>query len=67
MVANTDGEGVFLRRTPSMDDRLEPYEDGTRMRVIGPDREAEGRRWKQVLVENGPSGWVPAEFLIPAP
>lgn len=64
VVGNTDGEGVFLRRTPSMDDRLEPFEDGTRMRIIGPDREAEGRRWKHVQVENGLVGWVPAQYLI---
>jgi hypothetical protein len=66
VVGNTGGEGVYLRRTPSMSDRLEPFEDGTRMRVIGPDREAEGRRWKHVRVENGLVGWVPAQFLIAA-
>lgn len=66
IVGNTDGEGVFVRRTPSLADRLEPFEDGTRMRVIGPDREAEGRRWKHVRAENGLVGWVPAQYLIAA-
>ena len=65
VVGNTDGEGVYLRRTPSMDDRLEPYEDGTWMRVIGPDREAEGRRWKHVSAEDGLVGFVPAQYLVP--
>ena len=66
VVGNTDGEGVYLRRTPSMEDRLAPFRDGTRMQVVGPDRESEGRHWKNVRVENGPVGWVPSEYVLAA-
>lgn len=65
VVGNTDGEGVYLRRTPSLEDRLEPYEDGSWMRVVGPDREVDGRRWKHVSAEDGLVGFVPAQYLIP--
>ena len=64
VVGNTDGEGVFLRRTPSMEDRLEPYDDGTRVEAVGPEVESEGRRWRLVKVEDGAVGWIPSQYLI---
>ncbi len=35
-VGNTDGEGVFLRKTPVMVDRANAYVDGTPLTIIGP-------------------------------
>jgi hypothetical protein len=66
VVANTDGEGVFLRRTPSMEDRLEVYEEGTRVQAVGPEVESEGRRWRLVRVEDGAVGWIPSQYLVAA-
>jgi hypothetical protein len=64
VVANTDGEGVFLRRTPSMEDRLEVYDEGTRVQAVGPEVESEGRRWRLVKVEDGAVGWIPSQYLV---
>jgi hypothetical protein len=64
-VGNTDGEGVFLRRTPAMADRIRAYSEGTQLQVIGPDTEGEGRQWRHVRAPDGTEGYVPAEFTIP--
>jgi hypothetical protein len=65
-VANTGGEGVFLRKSPRMDDKSTAWTEGTRMRVIGPDVDSEGRRWKHVADPDGRTGFVPAEYTEPA-
>lgn len=68
LVGNTGGDGVWLRRTPAMSDRLRAWPDNTPMQVIGADRQAEGRVWKNVQDPAGNAGWIPAEFLVaPAP
>jgi hypothetical protein len=66
VVANTDGIGVYLRRSPKMEDQVVAWPEGTRLRVVGPDTENEGRRWKQVADPQGRTGWVPAEYTAPA-
>jgi hypothetical protein len=66
VIANTDKVGVFLRNSPNMEDKTVAYPEGTRMRVIGPDTENQGRRWKQVATGDGRTGWVPAEYTAPA-
>jgi hypothetical protein len=35
VVAGTDGEGVFVRKSPRLDDRLQAWSDGTRLDVVG--------------------------------
>jgi hypothetical protein len=62
VVTNTDGIGVYLRNSPNMDDKTVAWPDGTRLRIIGPDTENGGRRWKQVADPQGRTGWVPAEY-----
>ena len=42
VVANTDGEGVFIRGSKQMADRVKTYEDGTELTVTGPEEEGEG-------------------------
>jgi hypothetical protein len=64
-VGNTDGEGVFLRRTPTMADRIVAWPDGTRLDVIGPDVDNEGRRWKRVRDPTGQEGYVPEQYTVP--
>ena len=63
-VANTDGTGAFLRRTPSLADTIKAWPDGTAMTVVGADRQAEGRTWRNVRDPDGTVGWMPAEYLI---
>ena len=65
VIANTGGEGAYLRTTPNLDDRLRPWSDGVRLRVIGPDTSASGIQWKQVEDPEGNRGWIPAEYTRP--
>lgn len=63
-VANTDGQGVNLRGEPSTtSERVRLLPEGTLVEVIGPDHDADGRRWRNVRDSDGGIGWVPASFL----
>jgi hypothetical protein len=66
-VANTGGLGVYMRRTPTVDERIRAWVEGTRMTVIGPDQVVGGTTWRNVKDPAGNEGWVPAQYLIPAP
>jgi hypothetical protein len=66
VVAGTDGEGVFLRRTPSLDDRLQAWSDGTRLELLGPDVEHDGLRWTPIRDPCGVAGWVLTRYAAPA-
>ena len=65
VIANTGGEGAYLRTTPNLDDRLRPWPEGVRLRVIGPDTSANEILWKQVEDPAGNRGWIPAEYTRP--
>lgn len=67
LVGNTDGQGVYIRRTPRLDDRLRAWRDGTRMEIIGAVVEAEGLRWRKVRAPDGAEGYVPEQYLVEAP
>lgn len=67
VVANTDGLGVYLRRTPNPADRVRAWPERTVMVAVGPDREVNGVVWKPVRAPDGAEGWVPAQYLAPAP
>ncbi|MBV9133399.1 MAG: SH3 domain-containing protein [Chloroflexi bacterium] len=66
-VGNTDGEGVYLRKTPSMGDKLDAYADGTELTVVGDDVSNEGQTWKHVKTPDGVEGYVPAMYTTDAP
>jgi hypothetical protein len=66
-VANTDGIGAFLRRSPNLNDRLRAWPDNTLLKVVGPDTTAEGIDWKQVEDPAGNRGWIPAQYTRPEP
>lgn len=66
-VGNTDGQGVFVRRTPRLEDRLRAWRDGTRMEILGRTIEAEGRKWRKVRAPDGAEGYIPEEFLVDRP
>jgi hypothetical protein len=63
-VGNTDGEGVFVRKTPAMADRVRAYPDGTLLNVIGPDVDGEGVKWRHVRAPDGLEGYVPAQYTV---
>ena len=66
-VANTAGQGLTLRREPSVSAaRLAARAENTILRVVGPDETVDGRVWRQVEDSQGVRGWAPAEFLEPA-
>jgi hypothetical protein len=67
VVANTDHEGVYVRRTPAMADRVRAYADGTALRTIGPDVQGEGITWRHVAAPDGLEGYVPAQYVVDKP
>lgn len=67
IVGNTGGDGVYLRRSPAVADKVRAWPDGTVLLVVGPDRQAEGRVWKNVRDPSGTVGWVPAQYLVLKP
>jgi hypothetical protein len=64
VVGNTDGMGVYMRRTPNMGDRLRAWPDNTRMEVLERGVTSEGRSWLKVRAPDGSEGYVPAEYLV---
>ncbi len=62
-IANTGGDGVYIRRTPRSADKLAPWMDGTVLEVVGPDREAEGIVWRNVKDPKGNVGWIPTQYI----
>ena len=63
LVANTDGDGVNIRRATDDTESIKVWPDGTEMVVAGPDVTAEGRLWKNVRDPDGNVGFVAAEYL----
>jgi hypothetical protein len=66
IVANTHGEGVFLRKTPNFQDRLRAVEDGTRIEVSAATRVVDGVSWTEVRTTEG-TAWVPSKYLADPP
>ncbi len=65
IVAHTDGEGVYLRASKQMADKLRAYPEGTLLTVRGPAEEGEWRQWLPVRAPDGQEGWVPLEYTEP--
>ncbi len=63
VVGNTDGEGVFLRRTPHLDDRVRAWMDGARMEIIGQPVDSDGVHWAHVRAPDGTEGYIPQQYL----
>jgi hypothetical protein len=63
-VSGTGGQGVNLRAEPgTAAPVVAVLQEGATLTVIGPDREASGRTWRNVQQPNGPAGWVAGEFV----
>ncbi len=63
-VGNTDGTGVFLRRTPQMNDTVRAWVDNSPMVVVGPTVTGDGHSWQHVRAPDGTEGYIPVEYLI---
>jgi hypothetical protein len=72
-VVNTDGQGANMRSEPSPSGTLvRTIREGSELEVIGDEREAGGRRWRNVRdPASGASGWIVSDLLAliaqPAP
>jgi hypothetical protein len=64
VVGNTGGDGVYLRRTPRLNDRLIAWPDETRLQLLGAEADGDGQHWLQVRDPKNNVGWVPAQFVI---
>lgn len=64
-MGNTGGEGVFIRRTPNMNDKIRPWQEGTRMMVLGAPETVNGVSWLKVRAPDGVEGYIPAQYLVP--
>lgn len=67
IVANTGGEGVYLRRTPRLDDRDTAYTEGTQLVAIGADVDGDGQSWHHVRAPDGKTGYVPTRYTKEVP
>jgi len=66
-VGNTDGEGVYVRKTPVMADRVRPYADGTPLTIVGDDVDGDGQHWKHIKTPDGLEGYVPSIYTVESP
>lgn len=64
VVGNTGGDGVYIRRTTRLADRIVAWPDGTRMEALFEEQHVDGRLWRKVRDPRGNVGWVPAEYLV---
>jgi hypothetical protein len=66
-VGNTDGQGVFVRKTPVMADRVRAYADGTALTIVGEDVDGDNQHWKHIKTPDGLEGYVPAMYTVDSP
>jgi len=63
-VFGTGSGGANLRAEPGTDSRIvQNLPDGTRLTVIGSDREVDGRPWRNVRGEAGTEGWIVSDVV----
>ena len=63
-VGNTGGLGVYLRRTPNINDRMRAWLDNSEMILLGEETDAGGFHWIKVRDPAGNEGWVPEQYLL---
>jgi len=61
-VANTDGGGVYLRRSPHEGDRADVLPEGTHLTVTGVEVEGDGDMWYPVRTDDGTEGFVATKY-----
>jgi hypothetical protein len=63
-IANTSGDGVFIRRTPKLADRIVAWPDNTIVEFTGETAEGDGTKWSKVRDPRGNVGWIPSQYLV---
>ena len=61
VVAN--GNGTAICRTPSLNDQLLTWPDGTGVELLGEERQAQGSKWLKVKDPRGNEGWMLAQYI----
>jgi hypothetical protein len=61
-VANTDGGGVYLRRSPHDGDRADVLPEGTHLTVTGVEVDGDGQTWYPVRTDDGTEGFVAIKY-----
>jgi hypothetical protein len=65
-VGNTSGQGANIRSEPGASGRvLKTLAEGTPVEVLGPEREVDGRIWRQVRDPQGVTGWLVGGAVVP--
>jgi hypothetical protein len=65
-VGNTGGQGANIRSEPGANGRvLKTLAEGTPVEVLGPEREVDGRIWRQVRDPAGVTGWLVGGAVVP--
>ena len=62
-IVNTGGDGVYVRRTPKLADRIMAWPDNTIVEFTGETAEGDGTRWSKVRDPRGNVGWIPSQYL----
>ena len=62
-VGNTGGDGVYIRRSPELNDRIRAWPDGTTMISVGDIVVVDYRKWQNVRDPDGNVGFVPSAYL----
>jgi hypothetical protein len=62
-IVNTNGDGVFIRKTPHLNDKLVPWPDNTVLKVVGPTVDSEGIKWYYVEDPRNNRGYIPAQYV----
>jgi hypothetical protein len=66
-IGNTDGLGAYLRPEPNLEARgVVAWPDGSVLEIVGPDRQFDGKVWRNVKDSRGNVGWILREYLLPA-
>jgi Bacterial SH3 domain len=67
-VANADGARVNARAEPTTGAPvIEQVAEGTELDVAGPDRDVDGRVWRNVRLADGRTGWIVSTYLVALP
>lgn len=63
-ICNTGGMGAYVRAEPK-GTGIQAWPDGTKLDIVGPDRDTGGEVWRNVRDGRGNNGWIKADYLCP--
>ena len=63
-IVNTGGDGVYVRRTPKLADRIVAWPDNTIVEFTGETADGDGTKWSKVRDPRGNVGWIPTQYLV---